>query len=237
MPTQTTKRKINNLDASLLVDLPPFAELEEAQIRTVLDLAQPRLYEAGATVFEEGTLATTFYLLLDGCIRVVRLAPEGEQVIALHIPSGHLFGIASALGHTTYPATAVAAGECLCLGWPMKHLQVFLREYPGFSAGLFGSVGQRVQDMNNRILEFATQQVEQRVANTLLRLINQSGRKVENGIEISFPITRQDISEMTGSTLHTVSRLLSAWEREGVVKSKRRKIVVVDPHRLVALAR
>ena len=70
----------------------------------------------------------------------------------------------------------------------------------------------------------------------LLRLINQTGRKVEGGIEIAFPISRQDLSEMTGTTLHTVSRMLSAWEKDGIVKSARKQITVCDPHRLVVLS-
>lgn len=77
-------------------------------------------------------------------------------------------------------------------------------------------VGTRLGELNNRIVEMATQQVEQRVANALLRLINQTGRKTPNGIEIDFPITRQDLSELTATTLHTVSRLLSSWEKRGL---------------------
>ncbi|KIC23525.1 helix-turn-helix domain-containing protein, partial [Leisingera sp. ANG-S3] len=58
----------------------------------------------------------------------------------------------------------------------------------------------------------------------------------EEGIEIAFPVTRRNISEMTGTTLHTVSRLLSAWEKEGIVHSTRKHIVVTAPHRLVLLS-
>ena len=59
---------------------------------------------------------------------------------------------------------------------------------------------------------------------------------MEEGIEIAFPMTRQDISEMTGTTLHTVSRLLSAWEKDGIVSSRRKHVTVTDPHRLVVLS-
>jgi CRP-like cAMP-binding protein len=69
-----------------------------------------------------------------------------------------------------------------------------------------------------------------------LRLVKQSGRKVENGIEIDFPISRQDIAQMTGTTLHTVSRTLSAWETKGLVESSRQKIIVREPHQLFVLA-
>ena len=80
------------------------------------------------------------------------------------------------------------------------------------------------------------EQVEQRIAHALLRLVRQSGRKTEQGIEVDFPITRQDIAEMTGTTLHTVSRLLSRWEDKGIVRGGRQKVTVVDPHGLMLIA-
>jgi len=82
----------------------------------------------------------------------------------------------------------------------------------------------------------STEQVEQRVAHVLLRLANQTGKKTAEGVLIDFPISRQDIAEMTGTTLHTVSRLLSAWEAKGLVRSGRQKVTVVEPHKLFVLA-
>ena len=98
------------------------------------------------------------------------------------------------------------------------------------------TIGLRVKEFNERVVEMATLQVEQRIAHMVLRLVNQAGRKSADGIEIAMPVTRQDLSEMTGSTLHTVSRLLSAWEKKGWVKSGRRRIIVREPHQLVLLS-
>jgi CRP-like cAMP-binding protein len=226
---------MNKLDESLLLPLPPFSKLERSQIRTILDQATSRRYDEGAAIFNEGAEADRFFMLLDGTMRVVKITPDGEQVTSVHIPPGQLFGIAAALGHKRYPATAVAASEVLVLSWPTTLWPTFIADYPGFATETYRTVGARVAEMNTRIVEMSTQHVEQRIARALLRLVNQSGRRTPEGIEISFPITRQDVSEMTGTTLHTASRLLSAWERDGLVSSKRKKIVVCDPHRLVVL--
>jgi len=86
------------------------------------------------------------------------------------------------------------------------------------------------------LITLATQKVEQRVAKALLQMSRQSGRAVARGIEIAFPITRQDLSEMTATTLHTVSRLMSAWEKDGIVKSRRKRITVCEPQLLKELA-
>lgn len=227
---------MSKLDESLLTGLPPFSRLERGQLREILERATPQRYPEGSAVFREGLPADRFFLLLDGFIRVVRTTPEGEQVIALHISPGQLLGIAPALGRDTYPATAVAASESLALGWPSHLWHEFAAKYDGFATETYRTVGVRLGEFQSRVTELATQAVEQRVAAALLRMANQSGRKTADGIEIAFPVTRADIAEMTGTTLHTVSRLLSAWERDGIVRSTRRRIVVTGPHRLVVLS-
>lgn len=235
MHAEPIQRTLPRLDESLLTHLPPFSKLDKRQIRAILDHATCRRYDTGVAVFNEGATAERFYMLLDGYVRVVRITSTGEQVTALHIPAGQLLGIARAVGKETYPATAMTATESMALSWPMHLWDSFVSEYDGFATQTYKTVGERLGEMNNRVVEMATQQVEQRVANALLRLINQTGRKVANGIEIDFPITRQDLSELTATTLHTVSRLLSAWEKQGLVQSKRKCITVCDPHALVML--
>lgn len=236
MNVSASKKFQPRLDESLLTHLPPFSKLDRRQIRTILDQATARRYEEGVAVFTEGAPAERFCMLLDGTIRVVRVTPTGEQVTALHIPSGQLFGIAQALGRDTYPATAMTAVESIALSWPMRLWQEFVDSYEGFSTETYKTVGNRVGEMNTRIVEMATLQVEQRLAQALLRLVNQTGRKVEDGIEIDFPITRQDLSELTATTLHTVSRLLSGWEKRGLVRSRRKRITVTDAHALAVFA-
>ncbi|WP_414706688.1 Crp/Fnr family transcriptional regulator [Salibaculum sp.] len=229
------RKTLPRLDESLLTHLPPFSRLETRQIRTILDQASARRYEEGVAIFEEGHPAERFYMLLDGYVRVVRTSPTGEQITALHIPAGQLMGIAKAIGRDTYPATAVAASESIALSWPMRLWDTFVAEYDGFATETYKTLGNRLAEVHSHVMEMATQQVEQRVANALLRLINQTGRKVENGIEIDFPITRQDLSELTATTLHTVSRVLSGWEKRGLVESRRKRITVRDPHALMVL--
>ena len=235
MTVSPSRKTLPRLDESLLTHLPPFSRLEKRQIRTILDQASSRRYDEGVAIFREEHPAERFFMLLDGYVRVVRITSTGDQVTALHIPPGQLIGIARAIGRETYPATAMTASESLALSWPMALWDSFVAEYDGFATETYKTLGKRLGEVQNKIVEMATLQVEQRVANALLRLINQTGRKVENGIEIDFPITRQDLSELTATTLHTVSRLLSGWEKQGLVESRRKRIVVRDPHALVVL--
>lgn len=224
------------LDRSLISGLPAFAGLEPADLDAILALARSSRVRKDAEVFSQGEDATSFFLLLAGHIRVVRTSPDGHQVVARYINEGELFGIAVAMGRPSYPASAVAAVDCVVLTWPNSAWTELQAIAPGFSQSAYRTIGARLQETQAQVMEMSTQQVEQRIAHALLRIVNQSGRKTAEGIEIDFPITRQDIAEMTGTTLHTVSRLLSAWEDQGIVRSGRQKVTVTNPHALMLVA-
>lgn len=224
------------LDRSLVAGLPAFAGLGPGDIDTILASARSSRLAKNDEVFSQNEEAGQFFLLLSGHIRVVRNTPEGEQIIARYINEGELFGIAVAMGRTTYPASAVAAVDCVVLSWPNSAWPDIQSRFPSFGANAYQTIGARLQETQSRVVEMSTRQVEQRIAGAVLRLVQQSGRKTAEGVEIDFPVTRQEIAEMTGSTLHTVSRLMSAWEDQGIVRSGRQKVTVTDPHALMLVA-
>ena len=228
---------MGHLDRSLIAGLSPFQGVAPADLDRMLQKARSKRIAKGGTVFEQEAEAQSFFLLIDGHVRVVKATPDGQQVIVRYISPGELMGIAQALGRSTYPASAIAAIDCVVLAWPGHLWSEFAFAIPSFGANTYKTVGTRLHDTHSRIVEMATEQVEQRIAHSLLRLVKQTGKATDEGILIDFPISRQDIAEMTGTTVHTVSRLLTSWEDKGLVKSGRQKVTVVEPHRLFLLAR
>lgn len=85
-------------------------------------------------------------------------------------------------------------------------------------------------DSQARCRELATEKVERRIARAVLCLVRQAGRCVEEGVRIRVPVSRQDIAEITGTTLNTVSRTLSAWDRKELVALGREQILIREPH-------
>lgn len=229
-------RTLPGLDPSLIDGLPPFRGLAREELEEILRHAMSRRIARDAAIFGQEEEARHFFVLLDGHARVVKARPDGQQVIVRYVTVGEIIGIAAAMGRTTYPATAVAAVDCVVLAWPSSLWPELSRRFPALGSNTWAAIGTRLQETHDKVIELATEQVEQRVALALLRLVRQTGRKSEAGIEIDFPLSRQDIAEMTGATLHTVSRLLSAWEGQGVVAGGRRKVIVTDPHRLVLIS-
>ena len=225
-----------NLDKSLVANLPMFAGVEPDDLNNILREAQPIRYQKGTNVFQQDEEAHSFFILLHGHLRVMKVTPDGQQVVVRYVTPGEIFGIAMAMGRGTYPATAVAVVDSLALVWPSAAWPRLVAKHPSLAVNTIQTVGSRLQDAHTRVVEMSTEQVERRVAHALLRLAKQAGRKGHDGIQIDFPISRQDVAEMTGTTLHTVSRLLSAWEKDGIVESRRKHIVVTQPHRLMLLS-
>lgn len=224
------------IDASVLSDLPGFAGLSVADLREIASEARSSLVAKGAAVFEQGHEIRSFFLLLNGHLQVAKTTPDGQQVVVRYISPGELFGVAVAMGLEAYPATVVAMVDSVVVAWPSSAWPRVVACNPALACNVLQSVGSRLQDAHARVVEMSTEQVERRIAHALLRLANQSGRKIDVGVEIAFPISRQDVAEMTGSTLHTVSRILSAWEKSGLVKSGRQRIVIRDLRGLSLLA-
>ncbi|MEM7733332.1 MAG: Crp/Fnr family transcriptional regulator [Pseudomonadota bacterium] len=214
--------------------LSPFADLSDAQIDELMRLATVHRVARDETFFDEGERADNFYILLDGFLRVGRTTQDGDQVIMLHISSGQMFGIAKAFDCARYTMTARAASDGVALSWPSELWDRFIQDYPGFKAAARVALGHRMKEMQDRVVSLATARVERRIAQAILRLMKQAGKATEDGIEIDFPLTRQDISDMTGTTLHSVSRCMSGWQRRGIVRSERRRVVVCEPEALPA---
>jgi CRP-like cAMP-binding protein len=224
------------VDRSLIEKLPLFAGLDAAELDAILSEARSARYAKNTAVFEQGGDVHSFFLLLHGHVRATKTTPAGQQIVVRYVAPGEIFGVAPAIGLTTYPATATAVDDSVVLVWPSAAWPRLVAQHPALATNTLQTVGSRLQETHTRVMEMSTQQVERRIAHALLRLAKQDGRKVEKGVEIDFPISRQDIAEMTGTTLHTVSRTLSAWENQGLVESGRQRIVLRDPHRLFSLA-
>lgn len=226
---------MSTIDRTLVKSLPLFERMEPAALDEVLAQATSRRYPVGDNVFEQGQVAEYFFVLLHGRLRVTQVTSEGQQVVVRMVNPGDLFGIAKALLRPDYPGTATAVSESIALAWPMSIWSDLLARHPALAVNAMQTMGGRLLEAQARLREMSTEEVERRVAHTVLRLANQSGRKEPGGIRIDFPISKQDIAEMTGTTLHTVSRILTAWEGAGLVEGGRQKLLVRDPHQLLLI--
>jgi CRP-like cAMP-binding protein len=215
---------------TLFKDVPPDV------LAPIIALAHLKPICAGQFFLNEGGEAREFFVLTSGRVKLTQLTPEGHQVVLGHIGPGDAFGGVGVFGDPTYPVSAETVESSAAMAWTSATMQHVLETHTTVAVNAIHFIVDRLHDLQRRYRQLMTERVERRVARALLRLVRDAGRRVDLGVEIDFPVSRQDIAEMTGTTLYTVSRLMSSWEERGILSGGRQHIVLLKAHALVAIA-
>lgn len=213
-----------------------FKGISQKALTDVINTGYRKSFQEDENLFNQGDTAQLVFLLLSGRIRLVQTNRNGEEVILRYLTVNDLAAIVSVLRGKDYPATAeiVQPGEALC--WDGITLRDLMQKHADIAINAIDITLERLEEFHHRFLDMTTIRVEQRIARTLLRLMKRGGKNTKDGILIDFPLSRQNIAEHAGTTLYTVSRVLSAWGKANYVKSTREKIIIKDAHSLVVIA-
>ncbi len=222
--------------AHLLASIESFSNLSFSELDEIASTATHRDYDKDIYLFHQGDPAKRFHVLVAGKVKLTQLTEDGQQVILRYVSPGEAFAVIAVLSKIPYPVTAMTVNPVSLLTWDDQTMLGLMEKYPKLAINSLSILAEHIQEFQDRFREIATERVERRIARALLRLANQTGVKVENGILIDLSLTRQDLAEMTGTTLYTVSRTLSQWEKDGLVHSQREQVTILSPHRLVVIA-
>jgi CRP/FNR family transcriptional regulator, nitrogen oxide reductase regulator len=225
-----------NIIHASITDTPLFHGVPPAHLEIVVDAAQRRHVAPDSFFFQQGDPATALHILDAGQVRMTQLTPDGNQVLLRFIRAGDMFGGVAAFGVKTYPASAQAVEESYALTWDTETMRALMLRFPQLALNALQHTAETIVQLQDRVRELQTERVAQRVARALLRLARQGGKRVEAGLLIDMPLSRQDLAEMTGTNLYSVSRILSAWEKQGLVQTRREHVIVTVPHKLVIIA-
>ncbi|MDX1613724.1 MAG: Crp/Fnr family transcriptional regulator [Candidatus Promineifilaceae bacterium] len=220
----------------ILDDAVLFRGLTASEFEASLALARPVSFRRGEFLFHQGERATAFYVIVEGQVRLVQLTAEGHQMTIRYVGPGGSVGVIVVLIESTYPLAAEGVAPGRALRWDATAAADLLQRFPRLALNGLQLVAGRFRHVQRRYQELATERVERRVARALLRLARQTGRRTAAGVLLDLPLSRQDLGEMTGTTLYTVSRILSAWEEDGLIQAKREQVIIVDTHGLVVIA-
>lgn len=211
-------------------------EAPEEDLRLIADQSILRSIEEGEFFFFQGDPARYLYILTAGRAKLTQSSAAGQQVSLRVINVWEMFGaVGTVRKEATYPANAQAIESSSALAVDSALLKEMMKTRPYLSNGLMQLMTDYIQEMQSRYRELATEKVERRIARAILRLAAQLGEKNASGfIELDF--SRQELAEMSGTTLFSVSRILAEWERTGLVETGRERVVIRNPHGLVRVA-
>jgi len=207
-----------------------FAGLTSKECWEIASCASARKFARDELLFMQGQPVRSLVLLQSGSVKLTQLSSNGNEVILWMNGEGDAVG-----GHVENPGcnhtcSARAMEQCRTLTWEYSKLQSLLTEHPQIRENINQILASRLEELQERFREVATEKVAKRLALTLLRLLKHVGKASFEGVQVS--LSREELAQMVGTTLFTISRILSKWSDEGLVVPRREAVVVRDAERL-----
>lgn len=213
-----------------------FQGLPAPSLATVAAAAQVRRLPKDQRIFSQGDDDARAHAVIEGAVRIGQFGSDGAQVIIRFIGPGEMFGTVALFTDHRYPADAVTLAETLEASWSEAELLDLMTSYPPIAINIIRIIGKRLQEAQERVREIATQRAERRVAHAVLRLARQAGHSTIDGTAIAFPLRRKDVADVAGVTLHTASRILTAWEKTGLLVSHNQHLTIRQPTQILGIA-
>jgi CRP-like cAMP-binding protein len=207
-----------------------FTGLTERDCREIAACAGVRTFARDELLFLQGHPSRNLILLQSGSVKHTQLSSHGNEVLLWMSRSGDAVNPPAELPSCSHTCSVRAMEKCNALVWEYERLQALLVRYPQIRENISRILAGRLRELEERFREVATENVATRLAFTLLRLVKQIGKQTNEGVQIS--LSREELAQMTGTTLFTISRVLSRWAEKGFISLGRESVVIADPKRL-----
>jgi len=196
--------------------------------------ARVKEFARGEMLCIEGDTVQQIYLLIAGFVKTTQVGLSGMEVILKLSAPGDVVGAVGLFSAGKHLRTAQAFRLCRALVWEASAFKSLVERYPVLHQNMLRVLGKELMELEERFHEVATERVGPRVARQLVRLQDKIGR-LNNGV-LEIGLSREELAQMTGTTLFTVSRLFSAWEARGVVRPRREAVTICDMQSLRAMS-
>ncbi|HLV32185.1 MAG TPA: Crp/Fnr family transcriptional regulator [Chitinispirillaceae bacterium] len=222
---------LQNLE-TILARVPLFANLAVDELKAISSIMVTRKYKQEQIIVREDDEAHTFFIIVSGTVHVAALTSEGKQSILATLHKGEFFGEMAVLDGERRSASVIAADECTLIMLYRKSFMEILSQYPRIAIQMLVEMSKRLRRSNRHINSLSLMSVYGRVAEVILQLARDGGRKVGNMVIIENRPTQQSLAEMAGTSRETVSRVLSQLQKKRYIAFDRKKMVILDEEKL-----
>ncbi|MFD7897914.1 Crp/Fnr family transcriptional regulator [Streptomyces sp. NPDC059743] len=224
-------------DAGLDDRVPFLARLEREDRAALLALGRALRFVPRTPLIHQHEPSTHVLLILHGWTKVTASAANGyEALLALRGP-GDIVGESAALTGRVRAATVTALEPVEAVAVEHDRFREYLARSPQVSLKLLGLTADRTRAADRRRLEFGSMSVRERFAVLLLDLARTHGRRTEEGIELSVPLSKQELAGSVGASREMVQRLLKDLRDRQAVVTGRRTMLILRPEVLRQIAR
>jgi len=210
----------------LMYASPMFAGLSNAECDDVLSRSRLKRYARSEMLFLQGEPFNKLVMIQSGMVKVTQTSLSGQEVILRVIRSRDTVGLHVDSSVFTHACSACAMDHCKAFVWDYRDFRLIEARYPRITSNIHDILSGRLVELEKMFSEIATGTAAQRLGLTLLRLLERVGETSGDGVTIN--LRREELSQMTGLTVFTISRALAKWARSGLVVPRREAILVQD---------
>ncbi len=203
-----------------------FSPLKDEELKEISTLFEELHLRDNEYVFMEGDRCAWLYIVAKGRIKILKHSSGGKDVILEIMSPGEMFGCVAVLDNNPYPASAQAMEPSAVIKLGRLDLLKIMELYPILKLGIAKFFSDRLRDAHEMLKNIATERVEKRIASLLLKLAEKVGVESSGYTKLDFPLTRQEIAEMVGTTVETCIRTISKFQKLEMVKSSRDKMLL-----------
>jgi len=220
----------------ILRETPSFRRLSAEDRQRVASVARIKTFSKGDTVFAEAEPSDFFYSVASGRVKVVKTLPSGKEVILEVFGAGEPLGAVAVYEGRPFPASAIAMDDTSCILIPRTSFFALLEQHPTLVRGILTGLTLRLIELTRRLAELSGGRVESRFARLFLKLAQDVGKPKADGAFVALPLSRQELADMTGTTIETCIRIMSRWGKDEIVRTEKDGFTVLDVPSLEALA-
>jgi CRP-like cAMP-binding protein len=215
---------------ALVVQSALLAGLSPQQCNEIVAYARITKFARNEKLFSQDQPIHKLIMIRTGSVKLTQLSPDGKEVILWLNGPGDAVGMHADADGGNHSCSAHAMERCQVFVWESHLLPMLIRRYPQIQINLGRILACRLSELEERFCEIANERVPKRLALVLIRLLKSIGKESRDGVEVV--ITREELAQMTGTTLYTISRTLSKWANFGFILPRREGVVILDPARL-----
>jgi len=215
---------------------PVFQQLTPDDRRHVARASTVRKYVKGDVIFEQETQADAFYTIAAGRVKIYKMLASGKEMILEVFGRGDPLGALATYTGRPFPASAVALEPTTCVLIPRAAFFKLLEDHPSLVRGLLMGMTVRLVELTNRLAELSGARIEPRLARLLLKLGREMGKPDRGGTYIPLVLSRQELADMTGTTIETAIRIMSRWGKDSLVRTDKDGFVILDLPALESIA-
>ena len=209
------------------------AALEPAELQEFEHLSRHVHFVTGGTVFAEEEIATSFYNVLEGVLRLYKLLPDGRrQIVGFALP-GDFLGMAASIRHG-YSADAI--GPVTVCRFSRSAFARFIENRPNLLRRINELTVRELSQAQQHMVLLGRRSAEEKVASFLIGWRDRLAAFRGPSSTVPLPMSRQDIADFLGLTIETVSRTFTKFERDGVIEIARGHVGFLNAARAEALA-